>query len=178
MKRTLAGWTACALVATAALSSCATFEEDSNVAVVNGTELSEETLAQMAESDMMSRVFQSPPTGGVIDGGELRSLLRVWALYEIYDQTGLLDEATKEQARAQLATEFGDSWESAPAEIRELAARSGALSALDNQGVLDPTVLQNAERDAVVRIDPKYGYWDAATTSIQPIGVAGPVAGG
>jgi hypothetical protein len=165
----LVRWTTCALVGAASLTSCATFDDSAAVSV-NGEDLTDEELADMAQSSLMTQVLQSPSVDGVIAGDELRGLITAWTRFEIYNQTGLLDDQSKADAQEQLAELYGPDWEGASPELREFASRAGAYQLLTSQGAIDPAVVDNAVADARIRVDPHYGYWDHETGRVERLG--------
>jgi hypothetical protein len=154
----------------ASLASCATFDDADNVAKVNGTALSEETFADMLDSKVAATLLGSGPIDGVMAGDGARSLIGAWIALNAIDDAGLVDQAGHADAVDQVSAQFGEDWNSAPDELRDIAVLNGVLNAMVQGGELTEADLPQALADADVTVSPRYGRWDRTVLRVEPLG--------
>lgn len=153
-----------------ALSSCATFTENSTAASVNGTELSTDDLGTMLDSALGQAILQVTPTDGFIDGNSARGLLGAWIALNALGQAGIGTEADREGVEADLVEQFGADWDAAPAAMKELASANLAVGRLLQSGARSTEELQAIIAAAEVRVDSRYGRWNSEQSAVVALG--------
>jgi phage tail tape-measure protein len=160
----------CAVLITASLTSCATFRHHDAAATVNGTTLSQDELGAMASSPVGIALLKEAPVGGSMTGGSARALLGGWISLHAIDDAGLVDQATKDDARKQISEKYAEKWAASPPEMQDLAVLNGAVSFLAQNNKLDQAALHLAVSTAKVTVDPRYGRWDPTKANVIALG--------
>jgi hypothetical protein len=153
----------CALLA---LSSCSTFNHNEVAAQINGDSLSNAELSQMVRSDLYATVLQSGVVGGLTNGDAARALLDGWLKLQLLEQSGAFKDVDRKAVANGLEQTNGDAWTAAPVVLQDLLVRNAAATQLSTAGTLDTATALKNLATAEVFIDPRYGRWDSASSSV------------
>ena len=160
----------CSLLTIASLTSCATFRHNDAAATVNGVTLSQDELGAMANSPVGADLLQESPVGGTMTGASTRALLGGWIGLHAIDDAGLVDQSTKDDARRQISEQYGEKWALSPPQMQDLAVLNGAISFLAQNNKIDQEAVKVAVSTATVSVDPRYGRWDPASSTVLALG--------
>jgi hypothetical protein len=157
-------------LATLPLASCATFDHADDVAEVEGRTLDEDTFAEIMDSPIGIDLAGVAPVEGVVAGSSARDFLQSWVVLNAVDASGLVDESGAEDARAEIAAQYGAEWDASPPEAQELSVLNGLIGVALQNGEVDEQSLIDFVRNADIRVDPRYGRWDPETLRIEALG--------
>jgi len=152
------------------LGACSTVTRNDAAAEVGDTELARDDFHAMLDSDLTGQLLGSSARGGLVEGDTARGLLGAWILLTAIEQDGLLAGADRAAVEASLAEQFGELWTSAPASLRDLVVTNAIVTDGINQGTLTQDQAVEALNSVTVFVDSRYGTWQPATVSVDPLG--------
>ena len=160
-----------AAVALVALSACSTFNRNDSVATVGGDALSRTELAQLLDNPLVQNDFLiGPLTDSRADvASQADRVIGVWVVLAALRRSGTVDLSGADQ-RTALAAQYTTDFTAAPAAVQQLLTQYGAFKEQSDAGTLDQAKVLSSVQGATVHVDSRYGYWDGATTSVQPFG--------
>lgn len=151
------------------LSSCATFDQNDVAARLNDDSLSTTQLTDIVRSDLYASVLQSGIVNGLVNGDAARSLLTGWLKLHQLEASGVFKDVDRAAVGATLQQSNAETWAAAPEELRDLLVMNEAAAQLATSGALNVATALQPLATAEVYIDPRYGRWDAASSSVVPL---------
>lgn len=167
---------AAVVVATAALSSCATFDRNDAAATVSGVEISRDSLSDVADwlaanpqSEAALRLGVVDLGQGLVDATSTRYVLQVLVHDELLRQYLASVDASPsadDVAAAESRVDSSITGDIRAIYVQEEALRSALLQLPEEQQAAFAAGLPSSK----VTVDSRYGGWDNATATIVPLG--------
>lgn len=108
-----------------------------------------------------------PTLGGVANGEGVRKVVNFWVGLTAIREAGLLDQATMDRIREELATQLGAQWTETSPEMQDLAVELNTVTLAQQEGSIQNGAVDAAVRAANVSVDPRYGRWDADILKVE-----------
>ena len=153
-------------MAAVSFSSCATFDRNEVAAEVNGAELTNDDLTNLASSDRLLLLFSATPPD---DGGRERFVATLWVFLQAANEIGALDAITDDDVIPSLDQAFGNDWRTgALAEATLIDAVK--FKALNDQQLLPVDDIRVALSESDIWVSSRIGGWSPDDLAILPFG--------
>ncbi|HAP78285.1 MAG TPA: hypothetical protein DCR14_19655 [Acidimicrobiaceae bacterium] len=155
-----------ALLAAVSFSSCSTFDRNDVAAEVNGVELTNDDLANLASTDRLLRLFNTAPPN---EGGRERFIATLWVFLQAANEVGALDAITDDAVIPSLDQTFGNDWRTG-AEAEATLIDAVKFKALLDQQLLPVDDIRAALTESEVWVSSRVGGWAQDEFAILPFG--------
>jgi len=155
-------------------AGCSTFSRNDTVASIGDAELTRDDFEDMVDSDLGRQLVNELENDDRVAGDAARQVITAWIVSTGVADVSPIDPAELEAAGSQAEQSFGAAWTDAPEPLRELVRLNSAIGTLNQSGVIDTEAVRTSIIAADVYVDPRYGRWDVASLSVEPLGGAPP----